>query len=348
MRAEHVEHIVVGAGPAGLRAAQVLAEAGREVLVLEKNERIGPKTCGGGLSNKAVRELRALGLPADAGLTSVARASFRGEPANPLDPEHARVRTLSRERLGQYQAGWTLAAGAEIRTATAVSRIDPARHTVTCGGRTLRYRHLIGADGSRSTVRRTLGIRSPRMFFAGEFNVPGRHTANLVVEFDSDVLGSGYFWIFPHQEYTSIGAGGHKAMVPPVVIRPYLERRMAALGIDPGGTPYEGATIEVEFLGFDFPGAIHLVGEAAGTPSGLTAEGIYPALVTGEEVARRILEPRFPMPKTRAWLRTKRLHDALGRLWLRRTPLELSLRALHMLCRRSIGRRWVSAFFIEG
>src|SRR5690606_22871105 len=96
---ESVEHIVVGAGPAGLRAAQVLAEAGRDVVVLEKNARVGPKTCGGGLSSKAVRELERLGLPPEAGLTSVARVSFRGDASIELDPQHARIKTLSRERL---------------------------------------------------------------------------------------------------------------------------------------------------------------------------------------------------------------------------------------------------------
>jgi flavin-dependent dehydrogenase len=344
---ESIEHVVVGAGPAGLRAAQVLAEAGREVLVLEKNARVGPKTCGGGLSNKAIRELRPLGLPTDAGLTAVARASFQGEPAAPLDPEHARIRTLSRERLGGYLAGWTRAAGAAIRTSAAVSGIDRARRTITCGGRALRYRHLIGADGSRSTVRRALGLRSPRVCFAGEFNVPGRRLAELVVEFDSEVLASGYFWIFPHEDYTSIGAGAHKLRVPPALIRPYLERRMTELGVDPAEAPYEGATIEVEFIGFDFAEGIHLVGDAAGMPSGLTAEGIYAALVSGEEVARRILEPGFPMPKSWAWLRTKRLHDALGGVWLRRVPRELSFSVLRTLCRHPTARRWISAFFLE-
>ncbi len=39
---ETVEHLIVGAGPAGLRAGQALAEAGREVLVVEKHTEIGP------------------------------------------------------------------------------------------------------------------------------------------------------------------------------------------------------------------------------------------------------------------------------------------------------------------
>ncbi|HEX6992927.1 MAG TPA: NAD(P)/FAD-dependent oxidoreductase [Gammaproteobacteria bacterium] len=344
---ESVEHIVVGAGPAGLRAAQVLAESGREVVVLERNARVGPKTCGGGLSTKAVRELEVLGLPADEGLVSVARASFRGEPAMPLDPVHARIRTLSRERLGRYQAQWTEAAGGEIRTNAAVSRIDFESRTVSYDGKTLRYRHLVGADGSGSSVRKGLGLPTPRAFFAGEYNVFGPRAFELSVAFDARTLGSGYFWVFPHEDYVCIGAGAHKGKIRPSTIRPYIERRMAALGVDPGDTPYEGAAIEVDFPGFHFPGDVHLVGDAAGLPSGLTAEGIYPALVSGEEVARRILDPAYPMPKTRQWLAVKRSHDRLGRIWLRRAALEASLSALHALCRAAFGKRWISAYFLE-
>jgi flavin-dependent dehydrogenase len=41
---ETVQHLIVGAGPAGLRAGQVLAQAGREALVAETRPEIGPKT----------------------------------------------------------------------------------------------------------------------------------------------------------------------------------------------------------------------------------------------------------------------------------------------------------------
>src|SRR5690606_4230211 len=139
-----------------------------------------------------------LGLPAEAGVTSVAHASFRGEPAMSLDPVHARIRTLSRERLGRYQAQWAEAAGAEIRTSAAVARIDFETRTVTYGGKTPRYRHLVGADGSGSSVRRALGLPTPRAFFAGEYNVPGRCAFDLSVAFDASTLASGYFWVFPH------------------------------------------------------------------------------------------------------------------------------------------------------
>ena len=64
--------------------------------------------------------------------------------------------------------------------------------------------------------------------------------------------------------------------------------------------PFEGATLEVEFRGLHFPGDVHLAGDAAGVPSSLTAEGIYSALLTGEEVAREIVEPRYRSAPGRA------------------------------------------------
>jgi flavin-dependent dehydrogenase len=345
---EQIEHIVVGAGPAGLRAAQVLAEAGREVLVLEKGGRIGPKTCGGGLTPKAVRELEALGLSRDEGREAVAHISFFGERGAPMDPELAVIRTIARERLGRIQAGWAAAAGAEVRASAPVSGIDLYKRSLKVGGRELRYRHLIGADGAGSAVRRALGLPSPRWFFAGEFNIRGLHTRELLIEFDSEALANGYFWIFPHEDYTSVGAGVHKSAVAPAAVLPYLQHRMHELGIDPGDTRFEGATIETEPVGFHFRDGVHLAGDAAGMASGLSAEGIYAALVTGEEVARAILDPAFPMPKTRTWLRSKRIQDRIGRLWLRKRAREASLRLLRGLTRGGPTRRWASAFFLEG
>lgn len=339
---QSIEHVVVGAGPAGLRAAQVLAEAGREVVVFERRPTVGPKTCAGGLTHKSIRELEALGLPPQAGVTLVAHGTFRGEGPFPLRARRAVVRTLSRAELGTWQAEWARRAGAEIRTGCAVSELDLAAKTLVVGDRRIRYRHLIGADGSTSAVRRALGVPSPRDYFAGEFNVRGLGLPQLLVAMDSAALANGYFWIFPHHDYTSIGAGVNKHLVPASVVRPYLERRARELGVDLGATPFEGATIEVHHTGFDFPDDVHLVGDAAGCASSLTAEGIYPALVTGEEVARGILEPGFPRPKTTAWMRKKAAHARVERVWSRRWSRELTFSLLHHIWRRAPTRRWLT------
>jgi geranylgeranyl reductase len=345
---ERVEHLVVGAGPAGLRAAEVLATAGRDVLVLEKNPEVGPKTCAGGLTLKAVRELAALGLPDDIGLASVGHVAFTGGAARTLNPVASTVRTIPRRDLGQLQLCWARRAGAEVRAGVAATRLDLAARTVQAGDRVIHYDRLIAADGSDSGVRRALGMPHPRAYFAAEFNVPGLRLAPLRVECDPNILLNGYFWVFPHASYTSIGAVAPKKLVAPSFIRRYLTQRAEALGAKLGSAPFEGATLEVSPVGFDFPDGVHLVGDAAGMPSSLTAEGIYAALVTGEETARRILEARFPSPKTRSWLRVKRAHDRLARALTNRVVRDAVLSGLARMASWQPAARHIAGWFLDG
>ena len=64
--ARQADVIVVGAGPAGASAAYHLAEAGLDVLVVEKSAFPRDKVCGDGLTPRAVRQLVAMGIDTDA------------------------------------------------------------------------------------------------------------------------------------------------------------------------------------------------------------------------------------------------------------------------------------------
>jgi flavin-dependent dehydrogenase len=235
-----------------------------------------------------------------------------------------------------------------VRSGVAASHIDLSARTVDVAGGTIRYRTLVGADGSESRVRRALEVPSPRAYFACEYNVPHTRLEPLLVECDPVELAAGYFWVFPHAGYTSIGCGAPKRQVAPRDLRRILDRHMRALGFAPEAAPFEGATIEVHYPGTAFANDVYLVGDAAGLPSPLTAEGIYPALVSGEEVARRILEPGYGMPALRRWLKVKRQHDRLSgmltSLTLRKALLPVFARLGHV----RLARRVLADFYLAG
>ena len=117
----------------------------------------------------------------------------------------------------------------------------------------LRWRHLIGADGSDSAVRRALGLPHARAFFAAEYNIPGVRLEPLYVECDPALRG-GYYWVFPHQDYTSIGAVAEKHAVRPAELRAYVDERLARLGLARHRAPVRGSDARGRVPRAAFPG----------------------------------------------------------------------------------------------
>ncbi len=137
-------------------------------------------------------------------------------------------------------------------------------------------------------------------------------------------------------------------MVRPAVLRAYLDARLAGLRLARRGEPLEAATLEVDFRGLHFPGGVHLAGDAAGVPSALTAEGIYSALLTGQEVARSIIDPSHRSAPVMRWLRVKRRHDRLAALLWRPAARAAMLPALDRLSRWRAAHKPMADWFLTG
>ncbi|MDR9501781.1 MAG: NAD(P)/FAD-dependent oxidoreductase [Desulfurivibrionaceae bacterium] len=284
MKADHFHTIIIGAGPAGLRCARTLAASGKRVLVCEKNRAIGPKTCAGGVTCSGLSQ--AIPPQLVERHFSIQNVSSTLQQAR-LIAEKPMVATVNREDLGHWLAAAAAEAGATILTGTTVRQIT-ATEIVTNHGR-YGFDCLVGADGSNSLVRRFLGLPITKMGVGIQYHIPSS-MPEMVWHLDPRHLHTGYCWIFPQAHRTSVGAYCFRRHMNPKSLKKYLQA-----WLDSREIPYQGLRAEAANINFDYQGwhfkNIFLAGDAAGLASGLTGEGILPAMISGEEIAATILNP---------------------------------------------------------
>jgi menaquinone-9 beta-reductase len=201
-KAAHVHDVlVVGAGPAGSSCAYWLADAGWDVAVVEKKQFPREKTCGDGLTPRAVRQL------ADMGLEDVLAGSHRyrglrsiawGQTLEMEWPDHPAFPpygyTITRHDLDGLVADHAAKAGATVLqhteavqpivspeaggeiaprpSAGVAAPLPPCLGAVVRdvdGGGTseVRARYLVVADGSNSRIGRALGSSRQRGYPLG-------------------------------------------------------------------------------------------------------------------------------------------------------------------------------------
>jgi geranylgeranyl reductase family protein len=226
--------LVIGGGPAGAAAGFWLAKAGRDVCVVERKEFPRDKTCGDGLTPRAVHQLRDMGLePAIAahhhrhdGLRAVAHGITLELPwpQHPVFPDYGYV--VRRRDLDALVASHAEGAGATVRPATEalrpLVRDGLVRGAVVKDKRTgvvdeVDARYVIVADGSLSRFGRALGTARNKTYpqgiaIRGYFESP--ISADPWIESCLDVHDRdgasmpGYGWIFPLGDGTiNVGIG---------------------------------------------------------------------------------------------------------------------------------------------
>lgn len=306
---DHYETVIVGAGPAGLAAAKVLAEAGKEVVIFERNKQIGPKVCAGGLTYKDLE----IGVPKKIiarEFKSILLHSQHG--TKKIDIGRPLVYTVDREDLGKWQSKILKTLKIPVFTSTNVVEVDK-NYIVLEKGKKVKYDYLIGADGATSLVRRFLNIRSQNLLIAIQYLVPKKFK-DLELFYNAEKYGITYLWIFPHKKFTSIGTGVDSVWgkIKTTDLKAKLDDYLKEKGIDRKKCLFQSCPINYDYRGFDF-GKIFLTGCAGGFSSGLTGEGIYNAIVTGEEVARKIINPEYNTPKIDEILKYKERQEKLLR-----------------------------------
>jgi geranylgeranyl reductase family protein len=304
--------IVIGAGPAGCAAAYDLAQAGREVLLLDRAEFPRQKACAGGLTTKTVAALR---YPVD----PVIRRSLNHLRIERDTDRSAVLRRRSdycfmtvRKELDDYCFRQTLAAGAHFQRIRGLSAIREDENSVeitiatNTESQILRARFLLGADGVHSQVRQLTHSAAESASgndaswfwraFALEANVKIPDAAAEDLVFDFAPVRDGYAWIFPKGDHVNVGLYSYAPdeKLDRARLSSYICARFGDVPAEDVIGQYAGIGAAQHKISAT---RIFLVGDAGGFVDPLTGEGIYFAVVSGQAAAEAIhhaLRSSFP------------------------------------------------------
>lgn len=276
---------IVGAGPAGARAAELLATLGARVVLLDPKAP-WEKPCGGGLTPTAfddipeLEELKSLARPVRSVRVEASReAGFSVPLERPLW-------ILPRLELATWQLARALRAGAE-HLPVKVSRVGRARGgwRIETSEGSITVPFLIGADGAASLVRRVAApkfqveLAPTRVAYAER---PGPTPDTAVLQFYKGLAG--YLWDFPRPNHRSVGIGVPNGTWQRRRLDGEIDAyRASSEGCACPGLDRAGAVIGTAQLGHGDYSRIAgkdfaLLGDAAGLADPLTGEGIQNAL----------------------------------------------------------------------
>jgi geranylgeranyl reductase family protein len=312
--------LVVGAGPAGSAAAAWAARGGADVVLADAAVFPRDKTCGDGLTPRAIGELQKLGLEdwlrahtVNQGLRAhgfgqTLRLPWPGGTLPSWGSAVARTELDDHLRTTAIKSGATALDGVRAvdvrreggRVAAVVFQRGDERFEIAC-------RRLVVADGVRSPLGKVLGREwhrdtvygvAGRAYIASEMSDDPWISSHLELRGEDGAILSGYGWIFPlGTGEVNIGVGTLATAKRPanIAIKPLMsyyaderreefrlsgDLRMPTSALLPMG----GAVSHVAGPNWA------LIGDAAGCVNPLNGEGIDYGLETGRLLAEVMTE----------------------------------------------------------
>jgi geranylgeranyl reductase len=325
-----VDVAVIGGGPAGSTAAYELAQAGHDVVLLDRAGRIKP--CGGAVPPQLLEDFD---VPESLLVNRVDTARILSPKGRTVDIPvgDGFVGMVDREFFDEWLRNRAQAAGATRVTGSFEALEEDADGTARIRYRigqsrsgptsSFRARYVIGADGALSRVARQALPKEAaqgRFVFAyheviespdgiDEFFEPGR----CDVYYEGDLSPDFYAWVFPHGDTTSIGTGSAQKGFS---LRSAVSDLRARTGLDRVSTiREEGAPIPLKPLPrWDNGKDVILAGDAAGVVAPSSGEGIFYAMTGGRlagEAVQEALVTGNPKALARARKRFLRSHGSI-------------------------------------
>jgi digeranylgeranylglycerophospholipid reductase len=351
------EAIVVGAGPAGLISAEILAKHGIDVKVIDKNVNPGEKKpCGGMLRISCAT---ALGIPWKLACREIKGMRLILPSHSVSEVDYGRVISLNldRGRLGRYLVDRVRKAGGNVNTGMSVvdlvKTLDRNRSTqykLTCktpgrGTRKLVTELLLAADGTNSLVNKKTRVHAPLkpnqlgqcvqyQIELGNDLIEKRIGDRNEVYYGHDVSPFGYAWIFPKDNLVTVGVGALSSAVK-TSLRKYLDYLVGKHPIAreklEGGkiVKFESAICPLSgLISPTYDDNLVVAGDAAGHCSAISGEGMYYSMVAGklageicsQAIKASDLSARYLRKYELAWRRVIGSDLRWGR-WLQRIAL---------------------------
>ena len=349
--ARHCDVVVIGAGPSGAACSYWLADAGLDVVVLEKKHFPRDKTCGDGVTPRAVRQLEAMGLGDEIaqhhrfdGLRAIAfgRELDLPWPDHPDFPSHGYV--ITRAELDGLVATRAEKMGAELHQGAEVTgllgdRPGPAQGVVVHHHdddrvEEITARVVVVADGAYSRIGRALGAQRDRAVPLG-MAIRTYHSSpradDHYIESHLDIRDRngdavpGYGWIFPVGDgRVNVGLGilasddRLKGINTTKLLETFVEYAPSSWCLSAGSQlcPPTGGRLPMGFsvgprVGPDYL----LIGDAGGSINPFNGEGIAYGYETGRLAAEVIVGALASNDLTRLGDYERRLEATYGRYY---------------------------------
>jgi len=326
--------VVVGAGPAGSMTAKAAAEAGLDVVMLEKRQEIGdPVRCAEGVSKAALKKLvepDPVWISAEVKGARI-RAPDGTEMVMSEDRAGAEVGyVLERKVFDRALAQKAAEAGAKVMVKTRALGLlhekgVPSGISAAFVGESLKIEAplIIGADGVESKVGRWAGIdtalKPKDIETCAQFLLQDDEIDDEYCEFylGNDIAPGGYVWSFPKgHSLANVGIGvlGSKADsgMPIRLLREFVKKNFPegkVLEMMVGGVPVSGP---IETTVAD---GVILVGDAARQSDPITGGGIINAMRAGVmagEIAADLV-PKGELDKKSLQVYEKRWRETIGK-----------------------------------
>ncbi|MDQ1402178.1 MAG: menaquinone-9 beta-reductase [Actinomycetota bacterium] len=312
--------VVVGGGPSGAATAYWLAEAGHDVLLLEKKRYPREKTCGDGLTPRSVKQLEDMGLAEQLtehhrfeGLRSIAfghTLELQWPEVGEM-PRYGYV--ITRKDLDHLVAERAVKAGANLwQESEAVAPIvsgglvrgATVKRKETGAIDEVRAKYVVVADGANSRFGRALGTSRDRSYPLGMairgYFVSPRHDepwieSHLDIRDKAGNVLPGYGWIFPVGDgRVNVGVGllstfnQWKAVNTTHLMESFVAQAPESWEIRPDTScgPPTGGRLPMGLSVGPHAGPTYLVtGDAGGAINPFNGEGIAYAYETGRMAA---------------------------------------------------------------